>query len=515
MNKLVTITFLMVIFSIDLAFSQSDVSIGPDYKLNIQRQTGNADAYLMHNAKLDATYNEVYRWETTHPTFGSRGFRFSYLSGIHFFAESGATTSGSIFSPTTRFFVGNNGSVGVGTTSADGFQVNATIAQETTVGVSNVRMGVMGGTPRIILDHGGFTPFEIDNASGRLRIFTPGVERFTMTSSGSVGIGTVAPGNRLTIAQGSGTPRSGAFGLQLYNGSSNADSRNWMIETPFSGAGNFNISQYQDASNGGAASRLLILPTNNYSRSADVTIDPSGSLGVGTISPQTSLSVSGNQEDQLHLSRTTSNVGDNIYLVFSHSNNTSASNARARIGVNIQAGGAGRLVFQTGQNGTTPERMRIDETGNVGIGTSSPTQKLTVNGTIYGKEVKVDLNVPGPDYVFEKDYKLPSLDEIKSYIDQHKHLSEVPSAKDMEQNGINLGEMNMILLRKIEELTLHLIEQNKMINKLQAERNPSPDLSGKKVEELTLLMMEQKKDIQHQKQSIDLLLKRINQLEQK
>jgi hypothetical protein len=112
--------------------------------------------------------------------------------------------------------------------------------------------------------------------------------------------------------------------------------------------------------------------------------------------------------------------------------------------------------------------------GNVGIGTQNPNQKLTVNGTIYGKEVKVDLNVPGPDYVFEKDYKLPSLEDIKSYIDQHKHLPEVPSAKEMEQNGIKVSEMNMILLKKVEELTLYVIElkkENQEIKKQLEKKN--------------------------------------------
>ncbi|MBY0435310.1 MAG: hypothetical protein K2U26_14480 [Cyclobacteriaceae bacterium] len=108
--------------------------------------------------------------------------------------------------------------------------------------------------------------------------------------------------------------------------------------------------------------------------------------------------------------------------------------------------------------GTAASTYMVLKTGNVGIGTTNPNQKLTVNGTIYGKEVKVDLNVPGPDYVFEKDYKLASLDEIKSYIDKHKHLPEVPSAKEMEKNGVQLGEMNMLLLKKVEELTLYMIE---------------------------------------------------------
>lgn len=113
------------------------------------------------------------------------------------------------------------------------------------------------------------------------------------------------------------------------------------------------------------------------------------------------------------------------------------------------------------------ERMKITSVGNVGIGTTNPNQKLTVNGTIYGKEVKVDLSVPGPDYVFANNYQLLTLNELKTYIDQHKHLPEVPSAKEMEANGINLSEMNMILLKKVEELTLHLISQEKRIKELE------------------------------------------------
>jgi len=105
--------------------------------------------------------------------------------------------------------------------------------------------------------------------------------------------------------------------------------------------------------------------------------------------------------------------------------------------------------------------------GNVGIGTTTTDAKLSVKGQVHAQEVKVDLNgAVAPDYVFEKDYKLTSLEEIKNYIDQNKHLPEVPSAKEMEKNGVQLGEMNMLLLKKIEELTLYTIEMNKKIIEL-------------------------------------------------
>jgi hypothetical protein len=104
--------------------------------------------------------------------------------------------------------------------------------------------------------------------------------------------------------------------------------------------------------------------------------------------------------------------------------------------------------------------------GNVGIGTENPDAKLAVNGTIHSKEVKVDLNVTAPDYVFTNDYKLRSLQEIESYVNQNSHLPEIPSAKEFEKNGIQLAEMNMALLKKIEELTLYAIEQDKKTDKL-------------------------------------------------
>jgi len=97
--------------------------------------------------------------------------------------------------------------------------------------------------------------------------------------------------------------------------------------------------------------------------------------------------------------------------------------------------------------------------GNIGIGTSSPDQKLTVKGTIHSQEVIVDMSVL-PDYVFKPAYHLPALTEVKAYIDQNHRLPEMPSAEQVEKDGLSLGDMNAKLLKKVEELTLYLIEKD-------------------------------------------------------
>lgn len=91
---------------------------------------------------------------------------------------------------------------------------------------------------------------------------------------------------------------------------------------------------------------------------------------------------------------------------------------------------------------------------------------MRVDGTIYSKEIICQTNV-WSDHVFYEDYNLMSLDELEKFIQVNNHLPDVPKESEIITNGINLGEMNAILLKKIEELTLHLIEQNKKITSLE------------------------------------------------
>ena len=124
----------------------------------------------------------------------------------------------------------------------------------------------------------------------------------------------------------------------------------------------------------------------------------------------------------------------------------------------------------TKQQGSNPNlsRLYIKSDGNVGIGTINPTAKLAVNGVIKAKEVKVTIEtVDWPDFVFNTNRKLRSLGELEQFIKANNHLPEIPTEKEVKENGVGLGEMNAKLLQKVEELTLYMIEQQKRITELE------------------------------------------------
>jgi len=111
-------------------------------------------------------------------------------------------------------------------------------------------------------------------------------------------------------------------------------------------------------------------------------------------------------------------------------------------------------------------------TGNVAIGTANvPTgYALAVDGNIIGEEVRVELSASWPDYVFEKGYNLPSLSQVRKFIGAKGHLPNVPSARTVEQQGVKLGEMNRLLLEKIEEQMLYILQLEDRIKKLENKR---------------------------------------------
>lgn len=111
--------------------------------------------------------------------------------------------------------------------------------------------------------------------------------------------------------------------------------------------------------------------------------------------------------------------------------------------------------------------MVVGADGKVGIGEENlGEERLAVNGSIRAKEIRVD-NGTWADFVFDDQYKLTSLYDLEKYIKANRHLPEIPSNAEVKQNGFVLGEMNKLLLQKIEELTLHMINQQKQIDALQ------------------------------------------------
>ena len=112
--------------------------------------------------------------------------------------------------------------------------------------------------------------------------------------------------------------------------------------------------------------------------------------------------------------------------------------------------------------------LEID--GNVGIGTYTTNgYKLAVAGSVIAEEIIVKLKENWPDYVFKKEYQRPNISEVEKFINKHRHLPNLPSAKEISDSGIKVGEIQIKLLEKIEELTLYIIDQNKKIEKLESE----------------------------------------------
>lgn len=182
------------------------------------------------------------------------------------------------------------------------------------------------------------------------------------------------------------------------------------------------------------------------------TFPENGNVGIGTNNPFSRLHV----KDGPHTG--TIALGDDAYPTLLYS---SASSEEFRI--DNRSSFIGYLTFYPNGQSTTlgAEAMRICASGNIGIGTTDPKNyRLAVNGKIRAQEIKVEAS-PWPDYVFADSYSLPTLQETEKHIKEKGHLPGIPSAAEVKANGIDLGEMNVKLLQKIEELTLHFINEHK------------------------------------------------------
>ncbi|MGN6437504.1 MAG: hypothetical protein ACTHMM_13270 [Agriterribacter sp.] len=196
-----------------------------------------------------------------------------------------------------------------------------------------------------------------------------------------------------------------------------------------------------------------------------MTILRGGKIGIGTTSPTSPLHVSAYAADIAKFSATSSG-----------NSRISIANSAGQMNIGIGSSttlahpyiwsGTGKFYIGIAE-GTPTLFVQGMENGNVGIGTTNPgTYKLAVEGTIGARQVKV-LQSSFADYVFEDTYQLPTLEEVEQYIKANKHLPEMPTAAEVEKNGLNLGDNQVLLVKKIEELTLYIIDQQKQIDVLK------------------------------------------------
>jgi hypothetical protein len=394
------------------------------YALPINRTIG---AILFSGTINSTTFgisSKIQAWTTENWSTNGAGSRLEFYT-----TQNGATQ----YTSNPQMIINHNGRVGIATINPNyELDVNGTInatnmlinGQPITAGGSSVWEtsgdNIFFNTGRIGLG--------ISAPSYRLHLKAAGsnyessvlaIERDYMGYGGQIRFlvrngGSIIPVNRMT-------------GVLMFSGT--------IDNTTFRNTVKIQTKTTENWSSTGSGTRLEFYTTPNgalgYPSSPQMIINHNGRVGIATINPNYELDVNGT---------------------------INATNMLIN-GQPITAGGSS--VWETSGDNI------FFNTGRIGIGFSNPQYKLSVDGTISASEVKVSIT-PNSDYVFEPDYNLRPLEELDAYIKDNKHLPDIPSAEEFKVNGVGLGEMDDMLLRKIEELTLYVLDLKREIEELKA-----------------------------------------------
>lgn len=269
------------------------------------------------------------------------------------------------------------------------------------------------------------------NTTGVLQMYVKNIPLVTMLPSGSIGFGTSTPVQKYSFQQAGigltqeGGPAGAQVGFYATSGSAWLQTHN-------------NFDLYFSTNNGSAQMTLQ---------------KATGNVGIGATDPTFKLDVA----DRIRVRTGPGNSTAGLW--FNNPLNTAAISFMgvydaSTTGIYGNVSGWGLLMNTN--------------TGNVGIGTTTLTSKFNVNGSIRAKEVVVETG--WADYVFDKKYKLKSLDEVEKFIEKNNHLPGIPSAAEIEKNGLPLGDTQRKMMEKIEELTLYMIELKKEIAILKTKK---------------------------------------------
>lgn len=368
-----------------------------------------------------------------------KNYSFAMVTSLVLFVT--VSSAQTLFVPGGTVGSSPNGNVGIGTNAPDATLTTAGDLHAYRPGGSSLYIQMPSTDTRIFT--AGAIPMYL-GANGNLN-------QLTLAANGYVGIGTPLPDTALRLIRDSGAS-NGANDLADFTHTS-------------AGPGNAGIGLGYWA-NGSTRTAGFVRSTGNLplylSSSAAVpqlVVDVSGNVGVGSTSPFFKFEV---KNDNYNAIRATGSSANSVGIYIQ---NTTASGRQWAM---LSSGGGPSPVgsYSIWDDTAQAPRFVIDTTGNVGIGTTSPTQKLSVKGTIRAQEVIVDTG--WSDYVFDDDYELDTLSKTEAFVRSQKHLPGIPSAKEVSENGISVGEMQAKLLAKIEELTLHVIAQEKELKSQRA-----------------------------------------------